>query len=95
MGHFRSKLAGYETPTGRLGKIWVNPNVPARVGNIKVRKSLRLHEETELKLRKQGVPYKQAHPKALQVEHRGLSANGIARYEGTLGAVARHHPYRR
>jgi len=82
----RSRLAGY----GKRGRIWVNPNVPKQF-----RARLIRHETVERQLRKQGMTYKQAHKKALEAEHKGLTRKQIACYEGKLGAIARWKPYKR
>jgi Mn-dependent DtxR family transcriptional regulator len=82
----RSRLAGY----GKRGRIWVNPNVPKQF-----RARLIRHETVERQLRKQGMTYKEAHRKALEAEHKGLTRKQIARYEGKLGAIARWKPYKR
>ena len=82
----QSRLAGY----GKRGKIWINPNVPSEL-----RARLRRHETVERQLRQQGKSYREAHKKALEAEHIGMTQRQIAVYEGKLGAIARHKPARR
>jgi hypothetical protein len=60
-----------------------------------VRRRLLIHEKTEIKLRKQGLPYKKAHKLATKAEHKGLTRRQIFIYEGKLGSIARWHPRRR
>jgi hypothetical protein len=80
-----SRIAGYTK-----GKVWINKKVPK-----KLRKRLLTHEKTEVKLRKQGYTYKQAHKRALKAEHKGMTKRQIFKYEGKLGAIARWHPTRK
>jgi hypothetical protein len=85
-----SRLAGY----GRTGRIWLNKNVPVTFKGIKVRARLKTHEEKELRLRKQGYSYTEAHKVALKAEHKGLTQHQISVYNGILGAIAKHRPRR-
>ena len=87
----QSKIAGY----GKRGRIWINPKVARRFRGIDVRRRLLIHEKTEIKLRKQGLPYKKAHKLATKAEHKGLTRRQIFIYEGKLGSIARWHPRRR
>jgi len=87
----QSKIAGY----GKRGRTWINPKVPRRFKGIDVRRRLLIHEKTEIKLRKQGLPYKKAHKLATKAEHKGLTKRQIFIYEGKLGSIARWHPHRR
>jgi hypothetical protein len=86
-----SKIAGY----GKKGRIWVNPNVPWKFKGVDVRRRLLRHEKTEIKLRKEGLPYKLAHKLATKHEHKGLTRKQISIYEGKLGSIARWHPRKR
>jgi len=87
----QSKIAGY----GKKGRIWINPRVPWRFKGIDVRRRLLRHEKVEIKLRKQGLPYRKAHELATEEEHKGLTKRQIAVYEGKLGSIARWHPRKR
>jgi hypothetical protein len=97
----KSHLAGYD----RHGKVWMNPHVPSTFRRIKMRKRLRIHEQTEIRERKKlnggslihspSSAYPPAHNKALKAEHRGLSPHSVQIYEGMLGSVARWHPMNR
>jgi hypothetical protein len=86
-----SRIAGY----GKRWRIWINPKVPRKFKGINMRQRLKIHEKTEIKLRKQGLPYKKAHKLATKVEHKGLTRKQIRIYEGKLGAIARWHPKRK
>jgi len=86
-----SKLAGYN----KQGKIWINPNVPKTYKGISMRKRLLRHEEVELQLRREGYTYEDAHKKALEEEHKGLTQEQVSQYEGKLGSIAKHYPMKR
>ena len=87
-----SRLAGY----GRRGKIRINKHVPHTFKGIRMKARLIRHEKVERRLRcEEGLTYAQAHQVALIEEHKGLTQKQIAVYEGKLGAIARHHPYKR
>lgn len=75
---------------GSRGGIYIHPKVPRSFKGITVRSRLVAHERTEYKLMQKGMSYRQAHAKALKVEHRGLSKKEIAVYEGKVGSIARH-----
>lgn len=86
-----SAIAGYN----KRGQIWINRKVPKYYKGINVKARLLKHEKVERELRKKGIPYKHAHKVALREEHKGLTRRQIAKYEGLLGAIARHYPKRR
>jgi hypothetical protein len=60
-----------------------------------LRSRVKRHEEAEYNGRRNGLTQRQAHRKALKVEHRGMTPHQVSVYEGKLGAVARWKPGRR
>lgn len=86
-----SRLAGY----GERGKIFVNKHVPTQFKGIHMKERLLRHEKVERRLRKEeGLTYHEAHKQALKAEHKGMGKKQIATYEGKLGSIARHQPYK-
>ena len=77
-----SRLATY-SPNGH---IWINAEIPRGM-----RGRVRKHEQTEYRLRKEGMSQHEAHAKALKAEHKGMTRHQVAVYEGTLGAIAKNH----
>ena len=83
----KSKLAGYSS----RGKIWINKKIKGAD-----RKRILKHEKFEYAYRaRTGAGWKQAHKKALKVEHKGMTKRQIAKYSGRLGAIARWYPVKR
>lgn len=78
------KLAGFKGK-GDSKHAWVNPKIRGET-----RERLMRHQKTFLRERAKGASRTEAIQKARRAEHMGLTKKQIQRYEGKLGALARH-----
>jgi hypothetical protein len=69
------------------GEIWVNPDIPIRIGIIEVRERVKEYENEYWKLKNAGIPDARARLCAIEKQYRGLNKNQVLRIGAILDSV--------